>query len=57
MFEVVRYMPVPLVAPEHTLEVCSALGAVDWVWQLWREQFDIAALEVSYLELAPVEPH
>ena len=34
LFEVVRNMPVPLVAPEQALEVCAALGAVDWVWQL-----------------------
>ena len=26
MYEVVRNMPVPLVTPEHALEVCAALG-------------------------------
>ena len=50
-------MLVPLVAPEQVLEVCAALGAVDGIGHLRRQQLDVAALEVGYLELLPVEPH
>ena len=55
--QAIRNVPVPLVAPEQALEVCAALGAVDGVGQLRRQQLDVAALEVGYLELPPVEPH
>ena len=57
LFEAIRNVPVPLVAPEQALEVCAALGAVDGIGQLRRQQLDVAALEVGYLELPPVEPH
>ena len=57
LFEAIRNMPVPLVAQEQALEVCAALGAVDGIGHLRRQQLDVAALEVGYLELPPVEPH
>ena len=37
LFEVVRKMLIPLVAPEQVLEVCAALGAVDGIGQLRRQ--------------------
>ena len=57
MFEVVCNMPVPLVAAEQALEVRPVFGAVDGIGHLRRQQLDVAALEVGYLELPPVEPH
>ena len=56
-FQAIRNMPVPLVTAEQALEVCAALGAVDGIWHLRRQQLDVSALEVGYLELPPVEPH
>ena len=57
MYEVVRNMPVPLVTPEHALEVCAALGTVDGVGHLRRQQLDVAALQIRYCVLSSVEPH
>ena len=57
LFEVVCNMPVPLVTPEHALEVCAALGTVDGVGHLRRQQLDVAALQIRYCVLSSVEPH